>query len=157
MGVLTLPAVYARETYEEVISDILPLLPLHHQELALYQDTIPLEPDLEFYRTASAAGILRVYTARHGHDLIGYAIYLTRNHPHYKSHRWAVCDIIWIDPDHRNAGIGNGLYDFIERDLRAGGPVVIHTTSKAGHPELGFLLGSRGHALVEMGYSKRIG
>ena len=156
MGAITLPAIYTREAYEEVIDDIVTLLPEHHAELALYQDAIPLEPDLEFYRAASAANILRIYTARLGQDLIGYAIYLTRFHPHYKSHRWAVCDIVWIAPEHRNVGVGQGLYDFLERDLRKDGPVVIHTTAKAGHPELGFLLGMRGHALVEMGYSKRI-
>lgn len=154
MAHLTVAAVYARESYAEVINDILPLLPEHHAELALYKDTVALDPDLDFYRAASGAGALRIYTGRFDGKLIAYAIYLVRHHPHYKSHRWAVCDLVWVRPEHRNAGVGNGLYDMIERDLRRDGPIVIHTAAKKDHPELGFLLGMRGHALVEMGYSK---
>lgn len=155
-GAITLAAVYARETYDEAVRDIAPLLREHHLELALYQEDVPLDPDFSFYEAADKAGLTRIYTARIGGRMVGYAIYVVRLHPHYRTHRWAICDIVFVHPDHRNLGVGNGLYDFIETDLRKGGPIVLHTTSKSGHPELGALLAMRGHALVELGYSKRL-
>ncbi len=149
-------AKFAVETYAEVIGDLRPLLELHWREIALFQDDIPLDPDWEFYSKANAAGLVRCYTARLDGALIGYTIFVVRDrHPHY-NHRWAVEDIVWIHPDHRNLGVATGLFDFFETDLRKGGPVVLHLTTKIAHPALAVLLGLRGYDEVERGFSKRL-
>lgn len=147
---------FARETYAQMIEDVKPMLAEHWRELALYQDDIPLDPDYEFYERAEAIGLIRAYTARKVGALIGYAVYLVRFHPHYRGHRWASADIVWMHPDYRRFGAGNALFDFIESDLTAEGPCVIHTTTKVAHPELSMLLLARGHEHVENGYSKRL-
>lgn len=150
--------VFARETYDQVIDEIKPLLVEHWRELALYQEDVPLDPDYEIYRAMDAAGALAIYTIRHGAErrLVGYAIYFLRNHHHYRSAKWATSDIVLVSRDHRNLGAGNGLYDYVEADLHGLGADVMHTMTKVEHPELAFLLESRGHQKVEVNYSKRL-
>lgn len=146
---------HRRETWDEMVDDIKPLLHDHWEELALYKDDIPLDPDFEQYRAIYDAGILRPYGTRLNGKLIGYALFtVTQRHPHYK-HRWAINDIIFIHPDHRNFGCGSGLFDCFEKELNSWGPVVIHITGKTDHPELAMLLTARGYGHVEFGYSKR--
>lgn len=148
-------AEYAAEEYASFIEEMKPLLSEHWRELALFQEDIPLEPDYEFYEKAHNMGLIRTYTVRVDGRLLGYAMFRVLYHSHYKSHRWADCDIIWVHPEHRNAGVGNGLFEFLEEHLRRDGPIVIHVTAKCAHPELSYLLASRGYAMVEVGHSRR--
>lgn len=145
-----------RESLSTCLEEAKPLLLQHWEEIAVNHD-IPLNPDYRFYHSLEAAGILRVYTIRCAEGvLVGYAVYFLRRHIHYSDHTWAIADIIMVRPEHRNAGLGFRLFDFIERDLRDAGATVIHTTSKVDHPELGWLLSSRGHKKIEEGYSLRL-
>lgn len=147
---------FGLEPYASVIDDIRPLLAEHWRELAMYQDSIPLEPDFDKYRLLCDAGVLKIYTARDDGDLIAYSIYvITQRHMHYL-HRWAINDIVFVKPEHRNFGVGTGLYEFLETDLARGGPIVITTETKADHPELAGLLLSRGHSIVGTVLSKRL-
>jgi GNAT superfamily N-acetyltransferase len=149
---------FARETYDQVIDEIKPLLVEHWRELALYQEDIPLDPDYEIYRAMDHKGALAIYTIRYGAErrLVGYAIYFLRNHHHYRGAKWATSDIVLVAQSHRNLGAGNGLFDYVEQDLRNQNVNVIHTMTKLEHPELAFLLESRGHQKVEVNYSKRL-
>lgn len=144
---------YAVESFAEVIDDIRPLLSRHWTELAAYSD-IPLDPDFEFYRKANAADVLRIYTARKNGALIGYVLMtVLRSHPHYSGQPWSVSDIVLVVPEHRNFGVGNALFAFLERDLEG---FVVQIHSKAAHPELGMLLKTRGYDPIEITYSKRL-
>jgi GNAT superfamily N-acetyltransferase len=147
---------YGRETYSEIVPDLRPILEEHWKELALYDD-IPLDPDYGVYNSLEQAGVLRVYTVRHSVEgLVGYAVYFVRRHHHYKRHTWAISDVILVRSAHRNAGVGNALFDFLERALKAEGVDVIHTMTKAAHPELAYLLEARGHIKAEVCYSLRL-
>ena len=148
---------FARESYATVVEDIKALLPAHWEELALYQDDIVLDPDFEIYEAIDKAGKLALYTVRtEDKRLVGYAIYFIRNHHHYKTAVWAVSDIALVEKAHRSMGLGNGLFDFLEKDLKGCGVDVIHTMTKVGHPELRMLLQSRGHEATEINMSKRL-
>jgi GNAT superfamily N-acetyltransferase len=139
----------------EVETDLRPHLEAHWQELALYKDEIPLDPDWHSYRIFVGIGSVRVYTVRLNGTLIGYALFtVLSRHLHY-NHRWAINDILWIDPEHRNMGNGNGLCDTFEEDLRREGPIVIHIETKEMHPELAYLLRARGYGPVGPSFSKR--
>jgi GNAT superfamily N-acetyltransferase len=145
------------ERYADVIEDLRPLLGAHHEELALYRDSIPLDPDFETYQKLNDMGLIRAYTVRLGGALIGYAIFsIIARHLHYR-HRWAINDILWIHPDHRNFGIGTELCDVFEEDLRRDGPVVIHIETKDHEPALAMLLRSRQYDTVGVSLSKRFG
>lgn len=146
---------YAREAFDQVIDDIKVLLPQHWRELALYQDDIPLDADYDWYKKAFSLGLLAIYTVRLDDALIGYAIFVVApRHPHYV-HRWAKDDILWIAPEHRNMGVGNGLCEFFEKDLSRDGPIVIQVETKSGHPELNYLLSSRGYGVTGTVMGKR--
>ena len=147
---------YARETYAEAVGSIRPLLLEHWRELATYGD-VPLDPDFEAYRVLDAAGVLRIFTVRIASDLVGYAIYFVRSgHVHYRSTPWAVSDIVLVRREHRNLGVGNGLFEFIERSLAEEGVRVISTMAKLAHPELSLLLEARGHARNEVIHVRRL-
>lgn len=148
---------FRRENYAEIITDIKRLLPSHWQELALYKDDIPLDPDFELYSRAAAAGHAVIVAARAATgELRGYAIYFTKKHHHYQNHQWAVSDIFWLHPDDRNIGNGRALFGCVEEELKKAGVDVIHTTLKVSHPAAKFLLESMGHTLVEYGLSKKL-
>jgi GNAT superfamily N-acetyltransferase len=149
--------VWRRESWADIEPDIVSLLPQHHKELALYQDDIALEPDFSFYTTMDEAGRTCVVAGRQDGRLVGYAIYFTRNHPHYKSVKWAVSDVFWLHPDYRRFGHGRAMFDKVEEELKKMGVAVLHTTFKTDHPAAGSLLAAMGHTLVEQGYSKKIG
>lgn len=150
-----MPYKFSRESYERAVDDVRPLLREHWQELATYED-VPLDPDFDSYRVVDAAGMLRVYTARLDGALVGYAIFFVRPHHHYRSTLWAISDIILVRREHRNLGLGDGLFGFVERDLAADGVKVMYTMAKLAHPELSFLLESRGHVKNEVIHAKRL-
>lgn len=148
-----------RETYDQVVDDIQPLLKEHWRELALHQDSIPLDPDYEVYKTLDRIGSLYIAAARlRGEDrrLVGYAIYFVRSHHHYKGAKWAISDIVLVDREHRSVGLGNQLFDVVETDLRSMGVDVMHTMTKVDHPQLGRLLQARSHVATELSFSKRL-
>lgn len=148
---------FSRESFDELFEDIKPLLTSHWKELALYKEEVPLDPDFERYRQYHDAGIMQFFTARIDGKLIGYSIYIVSpRHLHY-SVRVASNDIIWVHPDHRNIGVGNGLFDFVESELAKDGPVLIHTETKEEHPQLASLLTLRGHKTAGRVMLKRIG
>lgn len=149
----TLVPTFAVESFDDIIDEIRPLLPLHWRELAAYPD-IPLNPDFEFYKRAGDAGHIRYYTARLGAGLIGYAIFtVVPRHPHYMGQSFAIADICWVHPDHRTFGIGSALFDFIENDLKG---FVISVGDKISSPALGLLLRGRGYDPLSVTYSKRL-
>ena len=145
----------ARESIDQVMDEIRPLLRLHFMEISFYPD-IPLDPDFGRYRRAESAGQLRIYTARSGHELVGYAIFAIDWAPHYKGSLQAIQDIMYVSPPHRGGRIGMKLIRHCERELQAEGVQVIRHHVKADHPELGTLLVHSGYRLEDLLYSKRL-
>lgn len=148
---------FARETYDQVVADIARLLPAHHAELAMFKDDIPLDPNWFAYSRSAKMDLIRIYTARAEDDqVIGYAVFqVLERHAHY-AHRWAVNDVLWIAPEHRNIGVGGALFDCFEADLRDGGPIVIVIETKAHAPALAALCQARGYGLIGPVFGKRI-
>ena len=145
----------ARESFADVIEEAKPILIEHWEELATYPD-VPLEPDYAAYEAAEKQGMLAIYTARVRGELVGYSDYFVRRHLHYLSIIVATNDIIMIRKPFRTFGVGSALCDFLEADLKAQGVAVIHTSAKTTHPELSFLLKSRGHTEVDRGFALRL-
>lgn len=147
----------AVERLKDAIEDAKPLLEEHWREIAVYKD-IPLEPDWGFYQMADNAGILRIYTVREERtrDMLGYAVFIVKAHAHYRGHKWALNDIVWLHPKYRQMNIGRALVREWERDLQALGVHVVHVNAKVQHPALAYLLNEEGYAPVEAGYEKRL-
>lgn len=135
-----------------VYAEMKPLTELHYQEIAHYKD-IPLEPDIETYKTIEEQGCLRLYTARDEGELIGYSIYFLKNNPHYKSSLQASQDILFIRKDKR--GQGREFLMWCDEQLKADGVDVVYHHVKAAH-NFGPLLERQGYKLIDLIYGKRL-
>lgn len=143
------------EGYDDLISEIRPLLVEHWAEIAVYKD-MALDPDFATYKRAADAGRLVNYAVWDNGNLIGYAIFFLTNHPHYRKTLWARNDLVWLAPQFRNFGVGKALVEFWEADLKARQVDVIHVNSKLAHPALASLLRAFGYADIEVSHQKRL-
>lgn len=144
------------ERWREVESEIVRLMPLHWQELALDQETIRLDLDFLAYRTLDAQGDLMVITARHEGQLKGYYVGMVRPHLHYRSTIFGICDAYWIHPDERRGKLGVEFFQFVENVLKGRGAKSMITTSKK-HLNIAPLFAHLGHKEVGSIYQKWIG
>jgi GNAT superfamily N-acetyltransferase len=99
---------FARESVADVMDEIRPLLEQHWKEIAHYPD-IPLDPDYGRYRTLETLGLLRIFTARHDGQLVGYAIYAVNFSLHYRNSRQAQQDVLFVLPAYRRTRLGTLL------------------------------------------------
>lgn len=141
----------ARESVEDVIEEIKPLLRLHWQEVAHYLD-IELDPDWDFYLTSPS---VRVFTARDDGQLIGYGVFFIGPNRHYKQSIQAVQDILFLHPEYRGGRTGYKLIKFCDEEARKEGAQVIYHHTKARH-DFGPLLGHLGYELVDFIYGHRL-
>lgn len=148
---------FKRESFSAVYPEAKPLLALHHQEIAYYQD-IPLAVDEAGYQALDEAGKLRVYTARNvDGKLVGYAAYIVGPNAHYMtSGVQAKQDVLFVHPDYRGGRVGLRFVDCIEDALRIDGVQVVYNHSKVKHQALARILEYRGHELVEVIHAKRL-
>lgn len=135
--------------------ELAPLLEDHYHEIALFLD-IPLDVDRAAYEAMQDNGTLRIYTARHNGELIGYAIFFVHHNIHYSSSRQAVQDVLYLDPNYRGSMIAWDLIAYTERELARDGVEVIMHHVKHAHPALGRLLQGRGYTPVETIHVKRL-
>lgn len=146
----------AIEKLADVRDECRDLIEHHWREIAVWQD-IPLDPDWVGYQRLEDAGVMIIYTVRTDEGkLIGYAVFLTRFHLHYKQHSWALNDLIWVHPDYRDGKIGIKLAQFWENDLKSRGIHVVHVNTKTEHPALALVLRRENYKIVESGFEKRL-
>jgi GNAT superfamily N-acetyltransferase len=144
---------YQREPFVDVMGEIKALWDLHYAEIAHYQD-IALEPDYEFYSTNPA---LRVFTARDEGRLVGYAIFGISHNKHYMSSLQAVQDLLYVHPEWRGKGLGQGLIEFSDKQLADEGCQVVYHHVKAAHAQVfAPLLERNGYQLVDNIYARRL-
>ncbi len=146
---------FAIEDFERVRSDgIEELLVRHYQEIAHFKD-IALEIDWAKYEAAWAAGKLRIFTARIGGRIVGYAAYVVDTNPHYKGSLQAVQDVLYLIPERRGLLIGSQLIAFADRQLREEGVQATYQHSKVAHP-MDAVLKRQGYELVDSLWAKRL-
>ena len=94
---------FSWERFSKISPELPKLFKLHWKELAVDQDTVPLDPDWEFYRTAEARGVLFILTARAQMTgkLAGYCFNMVGPHAHYNSTRFAHTEMFYLHPHFR--------------------------------------------------------
>lgn len=146
---------FARETVDDVIGDIQPLLRKHWREIAHYPD-IELDPDYPRYLAMEAAGVLRIFTARTSGRLAAYAIFGLSPALHYKGSLQATCDILFVDPElRRGLGVAGLFLAHCDSQLAAEGAQVVFQRTKARH-NFGNLLEALGYELVDLVHARRL-
>lgn len=123
---------YQQEPWATYVVDAPPLWRLHYAEVALDQDVIPLDMDVERYAALDATGQLHLVTARAGPEahLVGYYTALVGPHLHYKRTLCAAVDLYFVLPAYRQGWTGIRLFQEAERTLKARGVVKVATGTK---------------------------
>jgi GNAT superfamily N-acetyltransferase len=143
-----------RETADQFIPDAAPLLAVHFQEIAHFQD-IKLNPQFDIYRQMDQMGVLRVFTLRDRGVLRGYAIFMVRENLHYGDSLQAVQDVLYLDAPLRKQMLGARLIQWCDEELkREGVQVVYHHVKRAFN--FGPLLARLGYEEVESIWSRRL-
>lgn len=147
---------FAREQFQKIFDEMLPLIEAHYQEIAWRQDQIPLAVDYDRYCQLADAGILMCFTARKGRWLVGYAVFMVMPHLHYNTTKMAINDVVFLAQAYRNKGEGAALIEFSEKELKALGCQVVTLHVK---PQLdwGPLCANMGYELGDRIWMKWIG
>ena len=122
--------VFAVEPWATYAADATALWPLHWQEVALDQDTIKLDMDVERYKALDEAKILHIVTGRDQGRLVAYWTGLVTPHLHYASTLHALTDLYYVHPLWRRGTTALRLFGAAHRSLKARGVVKIASGCK---------------------------
>ncbi len=139
----------------ELLDEMIPKMAQHHREIAHYKD-VRLEPDFEHYLLGYLAGAYRCYVVRSAGVLVGYAVFVVRFHPHYKSCLQAFQDSLYLSPGFRRGFNGLRFIRWCEGRL-AGLGVKVVSHSVTSELDYSSVLIRLGYEPAEINYSKRIG
>lgn len=117
--------VFARERFQDVIDEAVPLLVQHFEETARFKD-IPLSPNFEAYKHLDDTGILRIFTARKFGKLVGYCTFFVQPHLHYRESLQAYQTLLFVDPEFR--GFGMRFIAWMDDQLKVEGVSLVHQT-----------------------------
>lgn len=145
------------ESLTKNLEEIKPLLPLHHKELAIDQDKVPLDPEYSEYLNRDALGTVLYVTLREDGKLVGYFVFFVNPALHNKTCLTAHMDIFYVHPDHRGNGGGQSLLVCSEKELKRRGVQRWYVGEKISSPQAGLLFKSFGFELAERIYIKWIG
>lgn len=129
MGVLTTRV----ELLTRNLSELIPVLPLHYEELALHKSSVPLDPQFEFYAAREATGSLMYITLRDGDKLAGYYIGFIGPELHYRSTIENKQDIFYILPEYRGQNGGEVLFKRVQEESLRRGVMRWYVNCKAHH------------------------
>ena len=147
---------YQEEKAADLIVEIQPLIAAHWDEIALFKESIYLEPDYNKYVELNKLGVLKIYTVRDDDKLVGYFLVTVSPNLHYKSHLFAVNDIIYIDPEYRGRTVAYRLFKYAESELKKLGVSVITINMKV-YAKFDRLLTKLGYGKIEEVFGKYIG
>lgn len=144
------------EAWSNALPAMRTLFPLHWEELALDQESVPLSPDYRRYAALEREGALSVVTVRENGSLCGYAVMVVTPGLHYRTCLEARMDMFWIMPEVRGHAMpGVRLFRAVERELRRRGVQRVYVGSKL-HKDVGRLFERLGYRPIETWYSKML-
>jgi GNAT superfamily N-acetyltransferase len=145
-----------QESFRDTLPELLPVLPLHYQELALNQDKVPLDPQYDIYLAREDAGELMFMVVRENGDLIGYFIGFVAPGLHYRTCLTLITDIFYVHPDHRGGRVGFSLFKAVEDEAKNRGVDRMFVGSKV-HLDASWLFEKLGYEKVETYYCSWLG
>lgn len=110
------------------------IFPLHHRELGLFQDRMPLRPQYDEYRQRERDGKLFLATVRVDGVIAAYYVAQVAPGFHYGDTLTGTMDICYIVPEHRNKGLSLPLFRCVEKELRRRGAQVWYSGFKSHEP-----------------------
>ena len=108
------------------MKESVPLIKQHWAEIALNQEDVPLDPDWDRYLSLDRNGQIVCYIARDQEgQMVGYVAWIITRPLHYVSTLYAITDIFWLHPDHREGWTGVKLFTGCMKGLRDAGVRVV--------------------------------
>lgn len=144
------------ETFAGILDELKPILPRHYEELALNQDSVPLDPQYDIYLQRENNGEVLVVTLRESGVLCGYFIGFVSPALHYKTCLTCIMDIFYVVQEWRGHGGGQILFRGVEKELINRGVQRLFVGSKL-HKDASWLFERMGYTEVERYYSKMLG
>lgn len=122
------------EKFEDCLPELRVIFPRHWQELALFQDRMPLDPQYDEYVAREQAGRLLLVTVRKDGKIAGY--YTAQIAPgfHYASTLTGTMDMMFIVPEERGRGLVMPLFRQVEKALRRRGVQLWYSGFKTATP-----------------------
>jgi len=144
------------EPLADCLEEMKPLFPAHWEELGMFKDKMPLDPDYGEYYRREAVDALVMPILRENGKIIGYWPTFISPGLHYKSTLSATMDILYIAPEHRGNGSGKMLFDCLYAELKRRGVKFWHCGSK-NHKQIEWFLKMCGFDPFEMHFCMWIG
>lgn len=144
------------ESLTERLPELMPILPLHYDELALNQEKVPLDPQYDVYLERDARGEIMFVVVRDAGALIGYFIGFVAPGLHYRTCLTLTLDIFYIHPEHRGNSTGAKLFKAVEAEAKRRGVQRMFVGSKT-HLDASWLFERLGYTKVETYYSAWLG
>lgn len=148
MGLMIQKEFLTRSLIEEIDKYI-----SEHQTEVKHEDDVNV--DWLSYQVLQKSSAFYFYTARLSGELIGYMGYLVTNNLHYRDKICAICDLIYVRPEHRGKMCAIKLMKFAEEELSELGVSEVGQSVKIVH-DFSPILIRQGYHLEERYYTKRI-
>ena len=104
----------------DCLEEVKPLLKKHWEES---EDLgFPLDPDYELYLRIEREGLTRSFSVRDNGKIVGYAVFIVRHHPHYRTVVTANADVIFIEKEFRG---GKSFIEWCIEQLKVMGVKVV--------------------------------
>lgn len=143
------------ERWATYAPDAASLWPLHWQEVALTQEAVPLDMDVERYSDLDNAGLLHIVTGRDHGRLVAYHTAIVTPHLHYKSTMHALVDLYYVHPLWRRGTIALRLFGAAHRSLKVRGVVKVMSGTKLHSAlDMSRLFTYMGYELAEKQFTK---
>ena len=146
----------APEPWRPTLDELMPMLPLHWDELALDKGRVPLVPRWDIYDARNAAGELLLVVLRENGRAIGYYWGFIAPGLHYATCLTAQMDIFYVHPEHRTGRGGTILFQAVEKELRRRGAQRWTVGAKL-HRDASPLFKRLGFTPIEIYHSKWMG
>lgn len=118
------------EDFEDCIDEMKAIFPGHWEELGIFKEHMPLDPQYEVYRRRNKDGELVMPTVREDGKIIAYWPTFVAPGLHYGSTLTATMDILYVHPEHRNSGAAKMLFKCLKQELTRRGVKVWYVGSK---------------------------
>lgn len=128
--------VFQEEDYTHFFSfEFMQLYRTHWKEIGVFdKHKIPLNPDWDLYRVLGKQNKLITFTARTKNALlIGYNIFITSTHHHYRDAIIAENDILYIHPEYRKGYTGYKFLKYCIKELEKRVDIIMLSV-KASYP-----------------------
>lgn len=146
------------ERLADIAREAAPLVRLHWEEVALFQDKLTFDIDWSRWLVLESAGVLHILTARKDGVLAGFCFSYILPSGLYAGKLWATTEGFWLDPTWREGINGIRLFKETEIGLRERG-VTGHTIEIMSHINadrgtVGVILKRLGYEMVGHTYGK---